>query len=87
MNIENPLKTINDFLESFSEYEIDWVENKVDEFAHEFPMEDFSEYIIINDEIKLEKEYVLIQKDDNEKEIWIYTNKNDLINGYSFNND
>lgn len=51
----NPLKTIEDFFESFPEYKLDMVESDLCNFSHEFPIEDFDEYIIVDDKIKIEK--------------------------------
>ena len=84
MKIENPLLTIDDLLESFSDFEIDWIENEVNYFSHN-DVEDFDQYIIVDDSIIIEKEYVLVDKNDNE--IFVYTNNNKKINGYAFNKD
>ena len=82
--LNNPLLTIDDFLESFSDFKVDWIEDKMNDFAHT-DAEDFDEYIIVDDSIAIEKEYVLIDDDDNE--IFVYTNTDNKINGYAFNKD
>lgn len=79
-----PLLTIDDFLESFPNFKVDYIEDNIDDFVHS-DVDDFNQYIIVDDSIMKEKEYVLVDGDDNE--IFIYTNNDDKINGYALNKD
>ncbi|MCK9445621.1 hypothetical protein M0Q50_01870 [bacterium] len=82
-NLGNTLLTIEDFLKSFPEYDVDYVESDIKEFVH--TEDDFDQYIIVDESIVKEKEYVLMNDDENE--IFVYTNNDNKINGYAFNND
>lgn len=85
---KSEIKTIKEFEESFPNFKVDFLETEIEEFAHPDPMDDFERaYILVDDSVEMEKEYVFIEENDNGEEVWVYTDKDGYIHGYAFNHD
>jgi len=87
-NENNKNKMFNNLDELFDAYnitKINWKETDIDDFAHSDPIDDFDDYFINDNTVKIEVEIVCLTQED--EEIWIYTDKNDNIHGWAFNID
>jgi hypothetical protein len=82
------IRKIEEFEESFPQFELDYLETEIEDFAHPDPLDDFGRrYILVDEDVEIEKEYVFVDETNKDEEAWVYTNKDGYINGYAFNRD
>jgi hypothetical protein len=86
-NNENKMyNNLDELLDAYDINEIDQIETDIDDFVHPDPMDDFDYDYVINDEnIKIEKELICYISDD--EELFIYTDNNNSVHGWAINID